>query len=57
MTGKLYNIIHRRSFASEGTLPKATRSARKRVRERVAQGAWKTRCAPLSPSKDLTDAQ
>ena len=25
-------IMHRRSFASEGTLPKATRRARKRVR-------------------------
>ncbi len=30
--------MHRRSFASEGTLPKATRRARKRVRGKAE--AW-----------------
>ena len=29
--------MHRRSFASEGTSPKATRRARKRVRDRRAE--------------------
>ena len=38
MTTTLQNEMHRRSFASEGTLPKATRRARKRVRGRGDAG-------------------
>ena len=38
--------MHRRSFASEGTSPKATRRARKRVRDRRAENMESAKGVP-----------